>query len=126
MSGKLIQMTRKKTEAAKSKKTEPKVSFYPGWCKRCGICAAFCPKDALETDEWGYPFLAHPEKCIRCRLCEKLCPDFAVSVGEEAPPNVAHRAGAGPSPGRQGSPVSPNHSPERLAPQPQSSEEHDA
>lgn len=119
-------MTPKKSEATKAKKAESKVSFYPGWCKRCGICVAFCPKEALETDEWGYPHLAHPDKCIRCRMCEKLCPDFAITVGEEAPASVAQSATAGPSPGSQGSPVSPNHSPERLAPAPQSSEEEDA
>jgi 2-oxoglutarate ferredoxin oxidoreductase subunit delta len=119
-------MTPKKTEAAKAKKAESKVSFFPGWCKRCGICVAFCPKEALETDEWGYPHLAHPDKCTRCRFCEKLCPDFAVTVGEEAPRGVGRRATEGPSPGSHGSPVSPNHSPERLAPPPQSSEENDA
>jgi 2-oxoglutarate ferredoxin oxidoreductase subunit delta len=41
-----------------------------------------------------------------------LCPDFAISMGE----GPARRAAGGPSPGRPGSPVSPNHSPERLAP----------
>ncbi len=111
--------------SAKAKtKTEPKseppeegqakVSFFPAWCKRCGNCVAFCPRKALAQDEWGHPYLKDPEHCTTCGLCEMLCPDFAISVGEP-PPSEAE---AGPSPGRPGSPVSPNHSPERLAPPP--------
>ena len=32
---------------------DTKVTFYRAWCKRCGICTAFCPTKALELDEWG-------------------------------------------------------------------------
>jgi len=91
-----------------------KVSFFPAWCKRCGNCVAFCPRQALAQDEWGHPFLKDPERCTACGLCEMLCPDFAISVGEAAPA-VADTC---PAPGKPGSPVSPNHSPERLAPVP--------
>ena len=94
-----------------------KVSFYPAWCKRCGNCVAFCPRKALDQDQWGYPRLASPDRCTACGLCEMLCPDFAISVGEA--PQPAARAAGSPSPGRPGSPVSPNHSPERLAPEPE-------
>ncbi len=61
---------------------EQKISFYLAWCKRCGNCVAFCPRKALAADEWGYPYLADPDKCTRCGLCEMLCPDFAISVAE--------------------------------------------
>jgi 2-oxoglutarate ferredoxin oxidoreductase subunit delta len=119
-------MKAKKAKKADSEKTTPKVSFYPAWCKRCGNCVAFCPSQALETDEWGYPYLADPEKCISCHMCEKLCPDFALTVSEEAPASVAKRASAGPSPGTPGSTVSQHHSPERIAPKPAPEEDEDA
>jgi 2-oxoglutarate ferredoxin oxidoreductase subunit delta len=91
-----------------------KVTFYPAWCKRCGNCVAFCPRQALAQDEWGHPFLKDPERCTTCGLCEMLCPDFAISVGE------APQAGAPahPSPGKPAAPAAVNQSPERLAPSP--------
>jgi 2-oxoglutarate ferredoxin oxidoreductase subunit delta len=116
------QISEKKSRTTALRKRRATVSFYPGWCKRCGTCVAFCPTHALEQDESGYPYLAKPENCISCRLCEKLCPDFAISVGEEAPSSVVRRAAARPVEG-QTSPVSPHHSPERLASGPETEEE---
>jgi len=110
-------MSAKKRKPSEQGPTEPKVEFYPGWCKRCGICVAFCPKQVLETDEWGYPYVARPESCITCHMCEKLCPDFAVSVREEAAeaaPRKAPAAGSTESHPRAGTP----RSPERVAPEP--------
>jgi 2-oxoglutarate ferredoxin oxidoreductase subunit delta len=64
------------------------LTFYPAWCKRCGLCVAFCPKDVLASGPEGLPVAARPEACVRCRLCELRCPDFAISVAddEEADP----------------------------------------
>ncbi|MBU4277749.1 MAG: 4Fe-4S binding protein [Proteobacteria bacterium] len=107
-------------KAADAKATETsqqpeqhKVSFYPAWCKRCGNCSSFCPRDALAADQWGYPFLARPDRCTSCGLCEMLCPDFAISLGEPEP-------GATVSPAaRCQRPLQPpSTSPERLAPVP--------
>ncbi len=50
------------------------------WCKGCGICAAFCPKEVLELDEEDKIFAARREDCIYCGMCELRCPDFAISV----------------------------------------------
>ena len=97
-----------------------KVSFYSAWCKRCGNCVAFCPRQALAKDEWGYPVLAKPDRCTSCGLCEMLCPDFALSVGEGgARPMAAEGA-------PRGSRVAPTTSPERLAPEPTGGEGGDA
>lgn len=81
-------MTQKKqaTKAAAPKKIKrPKdVKIYKSWCKRCGICAAFCPKGALEMGQDG-PEWKNKDACIGCRMCELRCPDFAIEVvkGEE-------------------------------------------
>jgi len=44
------------------------------WCKGCGICVAFCPKQVLaivkEKSE-----AVNIENCISCGLCELRCPD---------------------------------------------------
>ncbi len=86
------------------------ISFYHSWCKRCGNCLAFCPRQALETDPWGYPRLADSGRCTRCGLCEMLCPDLAISLGEG-------EAGIKEEPARKTPPAErPTRSPERLAP----------
>ncbi|MBI4964571.1 MAG: 4Fe-4S binding protein [Desulfomonile tiedjei] len=119
-------MSRKrKSETVKSKKELPNVSFFPAWCKRCGNCVAFCPKNTLETDEWGYPYVARPESCISCHLCEKLCPDFAITVGEKTPPTEGQRT-ARDLPADRKADAGRSHSPERVARTPKAEEENDA
>ena len=65
------------------------------WCKGCGFCIEFCPRDVLATSEAfnrkGYhpPKVVQPESCKNCDLCEMICPDFAiftVRVEEPVPP----------------------------------------
>ena len=47
------------------------------WCKGCGICAAFCPKQVLEIKKEKV-HLKDPDGCIRCGQCELRCPDYAI------------------------------------------------
>ncbi len=49
------------------------------WCKGCGICIAFCPKEALFLDSKG-KVEKNIDKCTYCGICETLCPDFALTV----------------------------------------------
>lgn len=57
-----------------------KIHVFEAWCKRCGICVAFCPTGALTSDKDGLPVLTYPEKCTLCGMCELRCPDFAIEV----------------------------------------------
>lgn len=68
-------------------KTHPeyRVNIYRDWCKSCGICAAFCPRQCLSLDADGAPVVDHAERCTGCRWCELHCPDFAICVREVAP-----------------------------------------
>jgi NAD-dependent dihydropyrimidine dehydrogenase PreA subunit len=50
-------------------------------CKKCGICAGFCPAGSLMIDEDGFPGQSLEVKCRQCGLCERWCPDFAIVVG---------------------------------------------
>ena len=53
------------------------------WCKGCGICVAFCPKQVLELDREDKAVAVRIEDCIACRLCELRCPDLAIEVAVE-------------------------------------------
>lgn len=54
-----------------------KLVIEPGWCKGCGICAAFCPKNALEVVGEKVR-LKENGGCILCGQCELRCPDYAI------------------------------------------------
>jgi 2-oxoglutarate ferredoxin oxidoreductase subunit delta len=102
---------------------QDKVSLYAAWCKRCGICVAFCPAGALKEDEWGHPHFAHPEKCTACHLCEKLCPDFAVTVEGKSPKAKTNPASPNGGTRKLGVEANPRQSPERVAPEPNEQED---
>ena len=53
------------------------------WCKGCGICVEFCPKNVLELDDSERAAAVRLEDCICCRLCEMRCPDLAIDIETE-------------------------------------------
>jgi len=73
-------------DRAGEKPGEPRQAYeievFPDWCKTCGICAAFCPKECIEQDAEGRPVITAAWKCTGCRWCELHCPDFAICVRE--------------------------------------------
>lgn len=52
------------------------------WCKKCGLCAHYCPKKVYDLDEFGAPIAARMDQCIGCRVCEIRCPDFSIEIRE--------------------------------------------
>ena len=70
--------------AATPEKPQPEyeIDIFRDWCKSCGICAAFCPRQCLGLDENGAPLVKDAKRCTGCRWCELHCPDFAICVKE--------------------------------------------
>jgi 2-oxoglutarate ferredoxin oxidoreductase subunit delta len=56
------------------------VELEKEWCKGCGICIEFCPKNVLALKN-GKISIVDEDKCIKCGLCELRCPDYAVFLG---------------------------------------------
>jgi 2-oxoglutarate ferredoxin oxidoreductase subunit delta len=63
--------------------TKPKLKEHVvniEWCKGCGICVHFCPKNVLEMNSEDKAFAAREADCICCKQCELRCPDLAINV----------------------------------------------
>ena len=81
--------TRKTQAAASLSESEEgipgkyEIDIFEAWCKKCGICIAFCPQKCLAGDEEDAPVITSPELCTGCGWCEIHCPDFAISVREQ-------------------------------------------
>ena len=70
-------------EKKSKKEKRPQVEINRDFCKGCGICVAFCPKEVLELDDHEKAVVKHLEKCNACTLCELRCPDMAIEVRSE-------------------------------------------
>jgi len=57
-----------------------RITINEKWCKKCGICIAFCPQGVFVPDDFGMPIIKYPGKCVKCMLCVVRCPDLAVEV----------------------------------------------
>lgn len=55
------------------------ITINSKWCKKCGLCVEFCPREVLEMGD-DAPVIKDVARCIGCLLCEMHCPDFAISV----------------------------------------------
>ena len=56
-----------------------RVRVFRNWCKGCGLCIAFCPKQVFVMgDEHAQP--VNQERCVGCMWCTMHCPDFAIVV----------------------------------------------
>lgn len=67
----------------KTKRDKNLLTLDPTWCKGCGICVEFCPKNVLDLVEEKINIKSR-EDCIACGMCESLCPDYAIWFNEEA------------------------------------------
>lgn len=49
-------------------------------CKKCGICAAFCPKKVYTFNALDGLKAARETDCVACEKCVIMCPDLALIV----------------------------------------------
>mgnify|MGYP005841081529 CR=1 FL=1 len=56
------------------------VRVFGNWCKGCGLCIAFCPRNVFVAGADGHPLAVYPERCTACMWCVEHCPDFAITV----------------------------------------------
>ena len=56
-----------------------KLVLNAAWCKGCGICAAFCPKNVLDIQN-ETAIIKNEADCVYCGQCEQRCPDYAIYV----------------------------------------------
>lgn len=59
---------------------QTKVIINQTWCKKCGICIAFCNKGVLVLGEGNRVEAVNQEKCVGCGICESFCPDYAITL----------------------------------------------
>jgi 2-oxoglutarate ferredoxin oxidoreductase subunit delta len=65
------------------KENNVKLEINTEWCKGCGICVAFCPKEVLKVNQKDKAEVARLKDCIACRMCELRCPDLAIEIKTE-------------------------------------------
>ena len=56
------------------------IDIFRDWCKSCGICAAFCPRECIRLDEEGAPTSSIRAGAPGAAGVRLHCPDFAISV----------------------------------------------
>lgn len=66
-----------------TKKKDLVLHTKPEWCKGCGICVAFCPKNVLGLDLHERIKILRPDDCIKCGQCQMRCPDYAIFLREK-------------------------------------------
>ena len=54
-----------------------KLVINKNWCKGCGICVKFCPKQVLTLKNEKVE-IVDIDRCIQCGQCELRCPDYAI------------------------------------------------
>jgi pyruvate ferredoxin oxidoreductase gamma subunit len=64
----------------------------PDLCKRCSLCALYCPENAIILDQEGFPRIDY-EHCKGCLLCVEQCPVGAMRSEPEGDGTVEKRGG---------------------------------
>ena len=80
---------RKPLDTEKIKFPKAEIHIIKDFCKGCGFCIEFCPKNVLEkSDEINkrgayLPEVVDESKCVLCGFCMAICPEFAIFAIEK-------------------------------------------
>jgi len=75
----------KYTRVQKDKSTRLNMTINFDWCKGCGICIEFCPKDCFDISSINQPVMSRLEDCTKCMQCVYRCPDYCITIDEVDP-----------------------------------------
>lgn len=64
-------------------KSGTEIHIIKEFCKGCGICVEFCPKDVLALGSDFKVNAVNIEACNGDKLCELRCPDFAIFIKKQ-------------------------------------------
>jgi len=68
--------------------------FEAALCKRCSLCAIYCPENEILLDQEGYPRIDY-EHCKGCLLCVEQCPTGAMKSMPEGDAATDTQGGCG-------------------------------
>ena len=80
---------RQYVEKAKKSRSSFEVKITDKFCKGCGYCIKYCPKDVIGYNEElnikGYRTakVLNGDGCIGCLNCATICPEAAISISKE-------------------------------------------
>lgn len=70
----------------KEKSQDLEMAINYDWCKGCGICIAYCPKDCFDISSINQPIMSRLDECTKCMQCVYRCPDYCITIDEVAEP----------------------------------------
>ena len=70
------------SRVVKDKTTDLEMAVNYDWCKGCGICISFCPKDCFDISSINQPIMTRLDVCTKCMQCVHRCPDYCITIVE--------------------------------------------
>jgi pyruvate ferredoxin oxidoreductase gamma subunit len=83
-----VTSTKMKTGLWRTERPVPDFSL----CKRCSLCATYCPENAITLDQQGYPEIDY-DHCKGCLICVKQCPAHAMKAVPEQGQGIVRKGG---------------------------------
>ena len=76
---------RQYVQKTKGSKASFSIEINERFCKGCGYCVKYCPKDVIVLDEGRHQVAKVKDAgaCIGCLSCATICPEAAITITKE-------------------------------------------